>query len=130
MASQRWRLQGSASGEHAYFYSGEEARLLLGNRLGHGSQETWFEDDQGRLLGVITNGERAMVVLLDGAGEAGEHLVDPGGQGRSDGFLLANGQVDAYDDRDTVVFGVAGRAVAQLIDHGGWPDDVVVGGGC
>jgi hypothetical protein len=122
MAAHRWHLRGSTN--HAY--SGEEARLLVGNRLDWASQETWFEDEQGRLLAVVTNGKRAMVMLLDGEGDPGEHLVDPHGEGRSGGYLLSNGQVDTYDDRDTVAYSVAGRAVACLIDHGVWPADVTV----
>jgi hypothetical protein len=105
-------------------YSGEEARELLGHRLDWASQETWFEDEQGQLPAVVTNGTRAMVMLMHGDGDPGEHLIDPRGEGRSGGFLLANGQVDTYADRDTVTFGVAGRAVAHLIDHDIWPDDV------
>ncbi len=122
MTSHRWCLRGSTN--HAY--SGEEARLLLGNRLDWASQETWFEDEQGRLLAVVTNGERAMVMLRDGEGDPGEHLIDPRDAGSSGGYLLANGQVGTYDDRDTVAYNVAGRAVAYLIDHGVWPDDVTV----
>lgn len=119
-----WHLQLQGPAEHAY--SGEEARLLLGNRLDWASQETWFEDEQGRLLAVITNGERAMVMLLDGAGDPGEHLVDPHGEGSSGGYLLSNGQVDTYPDRDTVAFSIAASAVAHLIDHGAWPEGVTV----
>jgi hypothetical protein len=119
--SRRWRLRGGAAA-----YSGEEARVLLGHRLDWTSQETWFENEQGQQLAVITNGTRAMVMLMHGDGDPGEHLIDPHGEGRSDGFLLANGQVDTYADRDTVVFSVAGRAVAHLIDHGVWPDAVTV----
>jgi hypothetical protein len=122
MTSNRWCLQGSA--DHAY--SGEEARLLLSNRLDWANQETWFGDEQGRLLAVITNGRRAMVMLLHGEDDPGEHLVDPHGVGRSGGFVLSNGQVDTYGDRDTVDFIVAGHAVAYFIDHGLWPDDVTV----
>lgn len=117
----RWCLQGSD-----YAYSGEKARLLLGNRMGWASLETWFEDDRGRLLAVITNGGRAMVMLLDREGDPGEHLVDPRGEGRSGGFVLSSGQIDTYANRDTVAFEVAGRAVAHLIDHDVWPDDVTV----
>ncbi|GAA1961061.1 hypothetical protein [Kitasatospora viridis] len=118
----RWHLQGST----AHAYSGEEARRLVGNRFDWASQETWFEDEQGRLLAVVTNGERAMVTLMHGAGDPGEHLIDPGAEGSSDGYLLSNGQSDTYADRDTVPFGVAARAVAHVIDHGGWPEDVTV----
>lgn len=120
--SNRWHLHGSRG--HAY--SGEEARLLLGNRLDWANQETWFEDDEDRLLAVVTNGKRAMVVLMNAEGDPGEHLVDPSGEGHTGGYLLSNGQIDVYADRDTVPFTVAARAVAHLIDHGTWPDDVTI----
>ncbi|MEV6104683.1 hypothetical protein AB0M28_08195 [Streptomyces sp. NPDC051940] len=107
-------------------YSGAEARLLLRNRMDHGSLETWFVDGAGRMLGVVANGERAMVLLLGAAGDPGEHLVDPGAPGDSGGYVLANGQVDVYADRDTVPFDRACRAVAHLIDVGGWPPDATV----
>ncbi|MFI5987727.1 Imm1 family immunity protein [Streptomyces sp. NPDC051555] len=120
----RWHLQGSA--EHAY--SGEEARQLLRHRWDWANQETWFENDAGRLLGVVTNGERAMVVLLDGDGDPGEHLVDPRGEGSSGGYRLSNGQADSYEDRDTVAFDTAAQAVAYFIEHGTWPSEVTVQG--
>ncbi|MGW8777097.1 Imm1 family immunity protein [Streptomyces sp. NPDC055796] len=118
----RWHLRGSVG----HSYSGEEARQLLRHRWDWASQETWFENGAGRLLAVVTNGERAMVVLLDGEGDPGEHLVDPRGEGSSGGYLLSNGQVDSYADRDTVAFDVAGRAVAHFIEHGTWPAEVTV----
>ncbi|MET9959929.1 hypothetical protein ABZ128_12845 [Streptomyces sp. NPDC006326] len=118
---QRWRLQGTASDG----YSGKEAGELLVRRLDWASQETWFENGQGRLLSVVTNGERAMVALLDDSAGLGEHLVDPEGTGISGGYVLANGQIDTYSDRDTVPFPVACRAVAHFIEHGHWPHDVV-----
>ncbi|MFD6892765.1 hypothetical protein [Streptomyces sp. NPDC059957] len=113
----RWHLQGSAD----YAYSGDEARNLLRHRLDWGNPETWFESDAGRLLGVVTNGERAMVTWVDAEGGPGEHLVDPRGEGSSGGFALSNGQAGSYADRDTVAFDVAGHAVAHFIDHGSWP---------
>ncbi|MGO4463770.1 hypothetical protein AB4039_41920 [Streptomyces sp. M-16] len=119
--SHRWRLPGSASEG----YSGAEARSLLVRRLDWASQETWFEDGRGRLLAVVTNGERAMVVLVDGEGDPGEHLVDPRAEGVSGGYLLSNGQIDTYSDRETVPFPVACRAVEHLIEHDAWPYDVV-----
>ncbi|MET9322324.1 hypothetical protein ABZX75_19360 [Streptomyces sp. NPDC003038] len=121
----RWHLQGS--GGHTY--SGEEARQLLRSRRDWGSQETWFENDAGRLLAVVTNGERAMVVLFNGADDSGEHLADPRGEGSSGGYLLSNGQVDTYADRDTVAFDVGGHVVAYFIEHGIWPAEVTVEGG-
>ncbi len=120
--SHRWRLQGTATDG----YSGEEARALLVRRLDWASNETWFENGQGRLLSVVTNGERAMVALLDGPGDPGEHLVDPKSTGNSGGYAMHNGQIDTYSDRDTVPFPVACRAVAHFIEHSLWPHDVVV----
>ncbi|WP_329376053.1 hypothetical protein OG625_01265 [Streptomyces sp. NBC_01351] len=122
----RWHLQGT--GGHAY--SGEEARQLLRHRWDWGSQETWFEDDAGRLLAVVTNGERAMVVLLEREDEPGEHLVDPRGEGFSGDYRLSNGQVDTYADRDTVAFDVAGHALAHFIEHDTWPTEVTVETDC
>ncbi|WP_371677472.1 hypothetical protein [Streptomyces sp. NBC_01276] len=121
--SHRWRLLGSASDG----YSGAEARSLLVRRLDWASQETWFDDGRGRLLSVVTNGERAMVALVDGEGDPGEHLVDPRAEGVSGGYLLSNGQIDTYSDRETVPFPVACRAVEHFIEHDAWPHDVVVG---
>ncbi|MEV6682201.1 hypothetical protein AB0N09_35875 [Streptomyces erythrochromogenes] len=120
----RWRLRGYASDG----YSGAEARSLLAHRLDWASQETWFEDDQGRLLHVVTNGERTMVTLVDGADGPGQHLVDPRGQGVSGGYLLSDGQIETYSDRDTVPFPVACQAVAHFLEHDRWPQDVVVEG--
>ncbi|NXY96488.1 hypothetical protein HYE82_19255 [Streptomyces sp. BR123] len=79
---------------------------------------------------MVTNGERAMVALLDGEDNPGEHLVDPRGESSSDGYVLSNGQVDSYADRDTVAFDVAGHAVAYFIEHGTWPAEVTVEGDC
>lgn len=120
--SHRWRLLGHASDG----YSGAEARSLLVRRLDWASQETWFEDGRGRLLSVVTNGERAMVALVDGAGDPGEHLVDPRGEGTSGGYLLSNGQIDTYSDRETVPFPLACQAVEHFIEHGAWPHGVTV----
>lgn len=118
----RWHLQGHP--DHSY--TGEQAWYLLHRRLDWASWETWFESSEGRLLAVTTNGDRAMVMLLAGPGDPGEHLVDPRADGESGGYALANGQIDVYDDHDTVPFEAAGRAVWHLIDHGVWPDGVSV----
>ncbi|MEV6683539.1 hypothetical protein AB0N09_42875 [Streptomyces erythrochromogenes] len=121
-ATHHWHLQGSA--DHSY--SGSEAGRLLRHRRDWATLDTWFESDAGRLLNVVTNGERAMVVLLTGAGDPGEHLVDPRARGTSDGYALSNGQVDSHADRDTVPFDVAARAVGYFIEYGTWPADVAV----
>lgn len=110
-----WHLQNST-------YTGDQASLLLHNRLNHGTHETWLEDTQGRALAIITNGTRAMVILHTTA--TTHHLTDPLAPGHSTGFTLSNGQVDSYADRDTVDFATATRAIAHFIDHDRWPDDV------
>lgn len=120
--SHRWRLLGQASDS----YSGAEARSLLVRRLDWASQETWFEDGRGRLLSVVTNGERARVALVDGAGGPGEHLVDPRAEGTSGGYPSSSGRIDTYPDEETVPFPLACRAVEHFIEHDAWPYDVTV----
>ncbi|MFB7368836.1 hypothetical protein ACFC0D_03170 [Streptomyces sp. NPDC056222] len=71
----------------------------------------------------MTNTERAMVVLMEGEGDPGEHAVDPGAEGSSDGFLLSNGQYDEYLDEDTVPLGEAFRIVDHIVSKGSWPPD-------
>ncbi|WP_374777078.1 hypothetical protein OG756_34255 [Streptomyces sp. NBC_01310] len=120
--ARRWHLMGSPGFE----YSGEEARQLLRHRLDWGTLETWFEDGQAAQLGVVTNGERAMVSFMDLESGRGEHLVDLRASGTSGSYQLASGKVDVRADRDTVTFEDAGRAVAYFIEHARWPDDVSV----
>ncbi|MEJ8646371.1 hypothetical protein WKI68_44115 [Streptomyces sp. MS1.HAVA.3] len=75
---------------------------------------------------MVTNGERARVVLTDAEGSAGEHLVDPHADGSSGRYPLSYGRIDTYADRDTVAFDIACRAVAHFITHATWPADVSV----
>src|SRR5689334_2235136 len=75
----------------------------LSARIASQKLESWLTSSSGRLLAVVTNTERAMVVLLDGEGDPGEHAIDPGADGSSSsGYVLANGQNDEYPDNDTV----------------------------
>jgi hypothetical protein len=74
----RWRLKGFPD---ATALSGHEAAVVLNQRLAWATFETWFEGDDGRLLAVITNGDRAMVMLLTDEGDPGEHAIDPGARG-------------------------------------------------
>lgn len=115
-----WHLQNSPGTT----YTPDEAQRLLHNRLSFGTQETRFEDPEGRVLAVVTNADRALVVLYEDG--ASQHLIEPEAQGESQGFLLGNGQVDAYANRDTVPFATAARALAHFMAHGTWPDDVTV----
>lgn len=92
-------------------------------RIGRGTLETWLTSSSGRLLAVVTNTRRAMVMLLDGEGDPGEHAVAPGADGWSDGFVLSNGQDDEYPDEDTVPLVEAFRIVRHIVAHGTPPED-------
>jgi len=92
-------------------------------RIDGGRRETWLISSAGRSLAFVTNTDRAMVVLLAEEGDPGEHAVDPGAAGVSEGFVLSNGQLDAYPDEDTVPIGEAFRIVEHIVGTGAWPVD-------
>ncbi|WP_063040821.1 hypothetical protein [Nocardia grenadensis] len=69
----------------------------------------------------VTNAERAMVVLPDGAGDPGEHAVGPRVAGRSEGFLLANVRYDEYPGSDTVPIADVVEVVRHIVAAGSWP---------
>ena len=102
--------------EHA-FMNGVQATLLVTERLAEGACETWFDSELGRMVCLVTNGHRALLMLLDHKGDAGEHLCDPLGSDQPvSGFVLANGQVDHYAERDTVPLDDALDVLRALID--------------
>ncbi|MFF8392571.1 hypothetical protein [Streptomyces sp. NPDC016172] len=103
--------------------SSETVRDTLQARADRGQYETWLSSSSGRLLAFVTNTKRASVSLLDGEGEPGEHAVDPGAEGSSEGFILSNGQHDEYPDEDTVPLEEAFRFVGCILRQGSWPDD-------
>lgn len=92
-------------------------------RIASEKLESWLTSSSGRLLAVVTNTERAMVMLLDGEGDPGGHAVDPGADGLSDGFVLANGQNDEYPNEDTVPLPEALRIVRHILIQGNPPAD-------
>ncbi|MFG2562927.1 hypothetical protein [Streptomyces sp. NPDC048496] len=96
---------------------------VLQARIGRGQLETWLSSSSGRALAVVTNTERAMVMLLEEEGDPGEHAVDPGANGSSEGFMLASGQHDEYPNEDTVPIGEAFRIVDHIVSKGSWPPD-------
>jgi len=68
---------------------GKQAADLVLVRVAEGLFETWFEHDDGRLLAIVTNGARAMVMVLDEPGDAGEHAIDPTATGQQSGYVLS-----------------------------------------
>ncbi|WP_035905276.1 hypothetical protein [Knoellia subterranea] len=116
--TEAWRI---VDGERSV--TGPEAAELVSNQVGKGTLTTYFESDDGRILTVVTNGIRAMVMLLWGEGDPGEHAVTPGAVGSSDGYVLENGQVDTYEDADTVPLAEALDIVRSIIDSGTPPSE-------
>ncbi|WP_405728930.1 hypothetical protein OG607_27485 [Streptomyces sp. NBC_01537] len=103
--------------------SSEAVLERLRGRIVGGQLEAWLTSSSGRLLAIVTNTERAMVMLLDGEGDPGEHAVDPGADGWSIGFVLANGQHDEYPNEDTVPLEEAFRILGRIITEGSPPSD-------
>jgi hypothetical protein len=103
--------------------SSEVVVEVLRSRIDRGQLELWLTSSSGRSLAFVTNTERAMVMLLDEEGDPGEHAVDPGREGSSDGFVLSNGQHDEYPDQDTVPIGEAFGVVEHIVGTGSWPAD-------
>ena len=100
--------------------SGSEVCALLSSNVDEGRLTTYLQSDGGRLLTFVSNGTRAMVVLMEHVGDPGEHAVSPGVVGSSDGYALENGQVDTYDNADTIPL-VDALAVVQSIIEAGRP---------
>ncbi|MFE5721480.1 Imm1 family immunity protein [Streptomyces erythrochromogenes] len=82
----------------------------------HGVAGVCHTSGPSRRPGRRLTGARATVALPNGAGDPGEHLVDPRAEGTSDGCA----------DRDTVPLDVAARAVGHFIEHGTRPADMTV----
>ena len=90
-------------------------------RMSAGELTTFLESDRGRIIGWSTNGDRVMLMVLNGVGDAGEHVQDPTGQGESTGYVMDNGQVDTYPDADTIPLPEAQRLLLALVTHGAFP---------
>jgi hypothetical protein len=98
--------------------SGSEVCALLSTNVDEGRLTTYLQSDGGRLLTFVSNGTRAMVVLMERGGDPGEHAVSPGAVGSSDGYALENGQVDTYDDADTIPLADALAVVESIVESG------------
>uniref|UniRef100_A0AAU3I9K8 Immunity protein Imm1 n=1 Tax=Streptomyces sp. NBC_01393 TaxID=2903851 RepID=A0AAU3I9K8_9ACTN len=96
---------------------------VLQERIAAGQFETWLTSSRGRSLAIISNTDRAMVMLLDDEADPGEHALSPGASSSSSGFVLANGQHDEYPDEDTVLLAEAMRIVTHILATGASPAD-------
>lgn len=101
--------------------SAAAALAVLRERISTGQLETWLTSASGRLLAFISNTERAMVMLLDDEDDPGEHAMDPGASGSSDGFVLENGQHDEYPNQDTLPLADALQVVEHILTTGAPP---------
>jgi hypothetical protein len=100
----------------------DAALRQLRQRIAAGQLENWLAGSAGQSLGVISNTERAMVLLFDADGDS-ENAVSPGATGWGEGYILANGQHDAYPDDDTVPLADALRIVSHILTTGRPPTD-------
>jgi hypothetical protein len=108
--AETWQL-----GDEPVSLTSETAERALRAEFVAGNQMVTLTSSLGRILLVVTNGTRAMVVLMDTVGDAGQHATDPDAPGVSGGFVLDNGQVDEYANADTVELEEALVAVRQLV---------------
>jgi hypothetical protein len=121
MVEERWRL------DHTTEWLSPQAILdTIEARMRAGELTTYLESDAGRIIGWSTNQERVMLMLLNGIGDAGEHALDPTGQGQSTGYVMDNGQVDTYPDADTIPVPEAQALLLSLVTHGTFPPDAPV----
>lgn len=98
--------------------TGTTARALVEDRQARGELMTWFESDRGRLLAFGSNGVRVMLMLLNSPEDAGEHATSPHEQGESTGYVLDNGQVDTYDNANTVPLQEALDNLTSIVESG------------
>ncbi|MEL5960847.1 hypothetical protein AADR41_39880 [Streptomyces sp. CLV115] len=118
--AESWSFAGTGGGAAVAADAVAEA---LRARIADGKLESLLESSSGRTLYVVSNTERAMVMLIEHPGDPGEHAADPGAEEWSDGFELSNGQADEYPDTDTVPLDEALRIVRHILATGRPPAD-------
>ncbi len=97
----------------------DDAARTLRDGLGGRPGCAWLHSSSGRSVALVSNGERAMVMLLEYTGDPGFHAVDPRATDEQQGdYLLDNGQVDTYANRHTVPLAEGIEAVAYLVQRG------------
>lgn len=99
--------------------SGDEAVATLRELLRSGITDVTFVANQGRSIQIVTNGDRAMLVWWGREGfDEGMFAFDVEAPDVSvTGFVLANGQADAYSMSQTVPLDRAIDALCHAIDH-------------
>ncbi|MEV5875006.1 hypothetical protein AB0L75_12385 [Streptomyces sp. NPDC052101] len=110
------------AGERATVTAGE-AVATLRRRIAEGRPGTWPTSSAGRLLSVVSDTDRALVMVLDEEDDPGAHAASAGSRQWSGGFRLANGQCDTCPDEETAPLGEAFRIVRHMIGTGLPPAD-------
>jgi hypothetical protein len=93
LVAESWKFDGDPA-----TLTADAAIDQLRARIANETLESWLTSSSGRLLAVVTNTERAMVMLL-------------------------NGQDDEYPNKDTVPLPEALRIVRHILTQGNPPTD-------
>ncbi len=107
----------SLNGKKEPFFVDEPKRLEVLATLAVCEEADWsIEHNDGPILIVLLNPQRAFVMWMREEGDAGMHAVDPNADGSdSQEFVLSNGQVDEFSNFDTVSRELALDAVAHFL---------------
>lgn len=99
--------------------TGSDGRGLLRSMVEAGHRDILLTRGPVSSLQFVTNGHRVMLVLWGREGhDDGVAAVDPtAGNDLSDGYVLDNGQADAYSDQQTVPLAKALEAVGYIVDN-------------
>lgn len=94
--------------------STERMLAVVKEAISDGTGQIWIEKECGPILAVTIGGTRTMVMRLAERGDDGYHAVDLAASPEpSETYILTNGQVDQYADRDTVEV----RYVMPIVAH-------------
>ncbi|MEV4282263.1 hypothetical protein [Actinoplanes xinjiangensis] len=55
-------------------FTGDIAAIRIQERAATGELETWLRQEEGRVLGLVTNGNRAMVMVMNEPDDLGSTL--------------------------------------------------------
>ena len=76
-----------------------------------------IEHNDGPILFVLLNPQRAFVMWMREEGDAGMHAVDPSAEGSDfQELVLSNGQVDEFSNFDTITREAARDALAHFLE--------------